>query len=94
MKITRTYFNDEVLRFRKMFGSTEYMGSIDGLDKLMTAFGALFHVYLNATISEVHPDTTPEDIEAMDLIWESTYNEYEMRKSLVLTGSIPTAPVF
>lgn len=82
--ITKGYLFQEIIRFREMLGSRNYMTSWEGIEKLQKAFGGLLFVYLRGTATGIHPDTTESDIEQMKQAMESTKIDFYARVALAI----------
>lgn len=82
--ITKEYLFEEMNRFRKMTGDVHYMSNWKGIEQVERAFSGLLFVYLRATVTGVHPDTTPEDIKQMEAAFEMVRTDYQCRMNIIL----------
>ena len=79
MKITESFFNEEVMRFRAMM--QDKRNSIDWIDRAIAALG---FVYIRATATGMHPNTTAEAVSRMEVTMTQYIAEWARRKTMML----------
>jgi hypothetical protein len=82
---TRAYFNEEMVNFRKIMG-LRHNWENDGHEDLPVdrAFKGLTQVYFQCSAFKVQPETTPEDIEAMESAFQALTYELGMRRAMMM----------